>query len=429
MFYVWFYILTFYFRFQNSSGNNLKQGTSPKSFPNSPNGKISSSRDNGKASNRVKFTKPVRKESDRIKLLMERANEAKKRKFIESNEELTEIKPTTKRRRVGSVERNNDEVNDSYTKAPVLSLNGLVSHESRKPLTVSLTGKQKINNVPQSPDKYISVTVNGVEKLCKYNDRLTGSSFNGSKFDHTADHKDEVDGEIVDKNLNNISNCIKNENLQQLYERKLLSADVASSPFKGKMSAFEISLLKGKQNLERRKSLESATLRSSPRTNRHNKKRPNYSDTKKRCKARLSLNITERSRVSDRNPRQQGARRSLKRKRTKSDADTADQKQVNELKEDTDSARGSCRLNKMNEKSSSRQIRHRLNGSRRNSLPDKLALSSLSKPSGSSRHLQGQSSSTLSLAKAKTSSQRFCPKQISGKCLSSSVFKLPASLI
>lgn len=91
---------------------------------------------------------------------------------------------------------------------------------------------------------------------------------------------------VLDQNLNHISDCIKRDNCADLYSRNLKTV-CDSSPLKGKMSAFEISLLKGKQNLERRKSIESAALRSSPRMNA-NEQRPNYRD-KKQVKARQSL--------------------------------------------------------------------------------------------------------------------------------------------
>jgi len=93
---------------------------------------------------------------------------------------------------------------------------------------------------------------------------------------------------VIDQNHVKISSCIKSENLQQLYDKKLKNSSPESSPFKGKLSAFEISLLKGQQNLERRKSMESACLRSSPRASRLGVKRPNYRE-KRKNKLRFSL--------------------------------------------------------------------------------------------------------------------------------------------
>ncbi|KAL4218580.1 PHD finger protein 19 [Mactra antiquata] len=91
---------------------------------------------------------------------------------------------------------------------------------------------------------------------------------------------------ILDQNLNHISDCIRRDSTSDMYSRNLKTI-CDSSPLKSKMSAFEISLLKGKQNLERRKSIESAALRSSPRMN-SNEQRPNYCD-KKKIKSRQSL--------------------------------------------------------------------------------------------------------------------------------------------
>lgn len=91
---------------------------------------------------------------------------------------------------------------------------------------------------------------------------------------------------VVDQNLNNLTDSMNRENLKDIYSKKL--QDISDlSPFKGQMSAFEISLLKGRQNLERRKSIESATLRSSPRMNA-NVPKPDYRE-KKRKNSRLSL--------------------------------------------------------------------------------------------------------------------------------------------
>lgn len=94
---------------------------------------------------------------------------------------------------------------------------------------------------------------------------------------------------MIDQNLNHITDSVTRENLAELWNKKILEVS-ESSPVKGKMSAFEISLMKGRQNLERRKSIESAALRSSPRANaKGNVPKPNYCDRKRQYTKKLSL--------------------------------------------------------------------------------------------------------------------------------------------
>mgnify|MGYP000119657737 CR=1 FL=1 len=377
-----------------------------------------------------KVTKP-RKESDRIKHLSEKAKDViKKRKTVESDDELTEIPHAIKRRKIDCLETNGALENDIHVRIPGSPIYGQIPQSPKRPFNVSALGKQKQNTFKHSPaTKLFPVPpVNGVnsviDKLLKVGDRIVSSDVCGTNScEQKMDSKDEVDCEILDQNLNQISNCIKSENLQQLYERKILSSDSTSSPFKGKMSAFEISLLKGKQNLERRKSLESATLRASPRRSRHSNPRPNYSDTK-RSKARLSLNVSSEkgSRISGRNPRQQGSKNTQKRKRTQSvvDNDISQSLESDNCTRvlDTESSKNKRIVNKMKNEES-RQCKDRVNGfRRRNSLPDKLALGNLPQSSGKQNHLQGQSSSTLSSsspARSKPSSQKFSPRIVSGR--------------
>lgn len=345
-------------------------------------------KEHGKDRSRPKVnSKLVRKSSERIRLINEKLKEAKKRKFVEL-ENPSETEQNVKRRRVGSLDSCEIEENKSSKSA----LNGLILHSPKKQFPVFTVGKQKTNNMTCLRD--VNLKCNEKESVVENNT--------------CRPRNDEVDGELLDQNLNNISSCIKSESLQQLYEKKLLGVD--SSPFKGKLSAFEISLLKGKQNLERRKSLESASLRSSPRTNKTNYRRPNYSD-KRRSKARLSLDtISEKNKNTQiSNTEKIDKLKSKKRKRTSSNKETkSEDEQISGAQIDE-------KMNKFDSFSKPLgQFKYRMNGAKkRSSLPAKLALTSISLASGStSQQQQGKSSS---LKSAKTSCQRFCPKQVSGK--------------
>lgn len=307
-----------------------------------------------------------------------------------------------KKRRLDHSEPRGIEENSVHFKTGGITINGIVSCDIKRPLTVSSVGKHIVNNLKEKAlGKFTTLkSINGVGQLCKYDNIGTESV----STETTTGPRDEIDGDMLDLNLNNISGCIRNENLQQLYEKKLLSSDINSSPFKGKMSAFEISLLKGKQNLERRKSLESAALRSSPRTNRLEYKRPNYSDTK-RVKPRQLLDEVAEERsdehVKDKKHEEHGAVRPKKRKRTVSNNNKS-------VAEDVEVDSPYSSRNKLRISDPSKRFTYRINGSnRRNSLPTRLSLSSLSSySSGKQNKQQGQSSRSSSSSTAAASLER-----------------------
>ncbi|XP_060567350.1 uncharacterized protein LOC132726099 [Ruditapes philippinarum] len=142
-----------------------------------------------------------------------------------------------------------------------------------------LTQKEKL----ESKEEFFTNKQKGKEKL-KGNSTQREQS-NPSLFD-SSNKVDSSLIKVLDQNLNHVTNGLNTDNLKEIYSKKLQEVNDLS-PFKGQMSAFEISLLKGKQNLERRKSIESATLRCSPRMNA-NVPKPNYRE-KKRNNSRLSL--------------------------------------------------------------------------------------------------------------------------------------------
>lgn len=134
---------------------------------------------------------------------------------------------------------------------------------------------------------------------------------------------------MVDQNRNHITESITRENLKELYSKKIQEVS-DTSPFKGKMSAFEISVLKGKQNLERRKSIESSTLRSSPRMNA-NVPKPDYRE-KRRIKSRLSLASALDNHSAQLNKiTRQKVRKNHKRNRTVDSASSVENKVIRRL--------------------------------------------------------------------------------------------------
>ncbi|XP_053380019.1 uncharacterized protein LOC128548687 [Mercenaria mercenaria] len=197
---------------------------------------------------------------------------------------------------------------------------------------------------------------------------------------------------IVDQNLNHITESINRENLKEIYSKKIQDAS-DSSPFKGQMSAFEISLLKGKQNLERRKSIESATLRSSPRMNA-NVPKPDYRE-KKRNKSRLSLaSSLDRQELLDKKTKR-NIKKTRKRTRTvdvvgslsPSSVENKIVKPVPKRRKSKVSIKAAVSLN------TEKTIKFRLNGSPKlKTLPTRLSLDSLS---GTSDQHQGSAFTSL----------------------------------
>ncbi|XP_052790457.1 uncharacterized protein LOC128224585 [Mya arenaria] len=217
----------------------------------------------------------------------------RKRKVAEA-EDASKAKP--KKRKINNVSRlhvgveENDylPVGKAFSEA---SINGVIQPrkmEEKQPFSVAF-GSQPSNVSKQSARDFTEIK--DLNTMYSFADEeisfKTPCTYEGKA--HSSPVKSSVlDPSLLDQNLNKISSCIKSENLQQLYGKKLKHTSPDSSPFKGKLSAFEISLLKGRQNVERRKSMESANIRSSPRAVRLGGHRPNYNETKT-YKRKLSL--------------------------------------------------------------------------------------------------------------------------------------------
>ena len=230
-------------------------------------------------------------------------------------------------------------------------------------------------------------------------------------------------GEKVDRNSNFIRDHARmgadvspNQiNLKEFYSSSLKELS-ETSPFKGKMSAFEISLLKGKQSVERRKSLEAATLRSSPRlnanvtANQHSEKRSARSLTP-------ALNEKSLARRAAKNVRREKRMKKKLRERSKSMGAISPSSIENQLvmtqiksvskrrslrnqqkqaADDSDKIKRhhSLRSNARSSKSlSTSMLSYRLNGSPKlKGLPAVLSLSTLS---GIPQRIQGSFSSAV----------------------------------
>lgn len=220
-------------------------------------------------------------------------------------------------------------------------------------------GFEKINSINEDRGKSTE----------KHKQGLCGDSRN-----KLVSSTDVSSAKCFDQNLNHITNNIKSENLKELFQKKVKEVNEAS-PLKGKMSAFEISVLKGKQNVERRKSIESAALRSSPRTNT-NVPKPNYQE-KDKVRSRLSLD----HRMEQNSVGKKNESRGRKRTRSVDVAKMCSPSSVeNKIFKPVPKRRTTLMSRRnVNLKRNSRVVNYRLNGSPKlKQLPARLSLDSLS---------------------------------------------------
>ncbi|XP_052286913.1 uncharacterized protein LOC127882361 isoform X3 [Dreissena polymorpha] len=373
-----------------------------------------------------RLSEPLQANDLRLKINM------RKRKMKSLDEESSEPL-VKKKRRVGSKDRKSVQENVPIRNHTQKSVNGIIG-TPKQLFGVTESPKNKYMELKQLNSNYSENMIPNCrgENYCDSEDGEVTFKVN-DKIAHKESKMDKHRSELLDQNLNKISCIIQPEDIpvhiQQLYDSKLKNTSPESSPFKGKLSAFAISVMKGRENLERRKSLESAsaTIRSSPRANRTNNQRPNYCERKKH--KRLSLNVESENPSSRSVSGRKDGNKSGKRKRTltleslspkkeasdvplnksnKSKLRNVDQvkfrKHIGHEKKKNKVKKYKLSLDSIDKGSLIEDLQHRMNGAqKRKSLPSVIS-------SGTKLLAQGQSSPSRSSRAA----QHYRVDQVSG---------------